>query len=228
MPQPFVDSNDNSTFDTGETCLGSAVAGQCSGPNGTWDANTNLWLETRVLYTGIPGANIDLGTSSQYVQNGSTILFNPTSFNVAEMGQATGDVTFADVNLNYPALDEEASGASSPSTFTTFGAVKSSGPNSLSCTFPAPGAPTFKDTLGMSYVQITEYDAGVVPSDAGGPVPSQVGQLVTHLTQFTGGFGTAFQLSNSNSQPANAGPFTIEVTEQSGSQASASVSGIAE
>jgi hypothetical protein len=53
--EPFVDSNDNGIRDTGETYIDEAPAdGQWNGPNGTWDNNTSIWTETRMLYTGRP------------------------------------------------------------------------------------------------------------------------------------------------------------------------------
>jgi hypothetical protein len=55
--EPFVDSNDNGVRDTGETYIDEAPAdGQWNGPNGTWDNNTSIWTETRMLYTGRPSS----------------------------------------------------------------------------------------------------------------------------------------------------------------------------
>ena len=55
--EPFVDSNDNGVRDAGETYIDEAPAdGQWNGPNGTWDNNTSIWTETRILYTGRPSA----------------------------------------------------------------------------------------------------------------------------------------------------------------------------
>ncbi|HSP78227.1 MAG TPA: hypothetical protein VLQ93_06840, partial [Myxococcaceae bacterium] len=53
--EPFVDSNDNGVWDVGETYIDEAPAdGQWNGPNGTWDNDTTIWTETRILYTGRP------------------------------------------------------------------------------------------------------------------------------------------------------------------------------
>jgi hypothetical protein len=107
IPQPFVDSNDSSVFDPDEFCAGISDGGICLGPNGQWDANTNVFVETRVLYTGSAGPNTitfsDPGASAGYV--------------MAEGQSKNGTVLWADVNLNYPAAS------------TVYSVVKSSGPS---------------------------------------------------------------------------------------------------
>ncbi|WP_224364295.1 Ig-like domain-containing protein [Hyalangium versicolor] len=53
--EPFVDNNDNGVRDPGETYIDEAPAdGQWNGPNGVWDNDTSIWVETRILYTGKP------------------------------------------------------------------------------------------------------------------------------------------------------------------------------
>lgn len=56
--EPFVDSNDNGVWDQGEVYIDEAPAdSQWNGPNGTWDNNTTIWAETRILYSDRPSTD---------------------------------------------------------------------------------------------------------------------------------------------------------------------------
>jgi hypothetical protein len=82
--EPFVDSNDNGIRDTGETYIDEAPAdGQWNGPNGTWDNNTSIWTETRMLYTGRPSSL----AGRVYITPGQFSGFCPD-------GVAKGDMTY--------------------------------------------------------------------------------------------------------------------------------------
>lgn len=63
VPEPFVDSNDNGRYDPGEPygdtdrydCATKAIVpknNHWDGPNGCWDANTQIWRATHIAYTG--------------------------------------------------------------------------------------------------------------------------------------------------------------------------------
>ncbi len=52
--EPFIDANDNGVYDSGEYFVDLNNNGKYDGPNGQWDADTTIWAETRVLYTGSP------------------------------------------------------------------------------------------------------------------------------------------------------------------------------
>jgi hypothetical protein len=55
LGEPYVDVNDNGRYDLGEPFLDVNNNGVWDGPNGKWDANTKIWTETVVVYTGTPG-----------------------------------------------------------------------------------------------------------------------------------------------------------------------------
>jgi hypothetical protein len=57
--EPFVDANDNGKWDPGEWWLDVNGDGQYTGPNGKWDADTVIWSQTRVVYTGLPAFAAD-------------------------------------------------------------------------------------------------------------------------------------------------------------------------
>ncbi len=52
--EPYVDANDNGKWDPGEWFLDVNGDGKYTGPNGKWDADTVIWSQTRVVYTGLP------------------------------------------------------------------------------------------------------------------------------------------------------------------------------
>lgn len=54
LGEPFVDANDNGRADAGEWFLDVNGSRTYDEANGTWDADTVIWAETRVAYTGFP------------------------------------------------------------------------------------------------------------------------------------------------------------------------------
>lgn len=52
LGEPFVDLNDNGIWDNNEPFVDVNGNHTYDGPNGKWDAQTLIWSETRVLYTG--------------------------------------------------------------------------------------------------------------------------------------------------------------------------------
>jgi hypothetical protein len=54
LGEPFLDVDDDGVRDSGEWYHDSNEDGSYTGPNGRWDADTVLWTQTRVLYTGHP------------------------------------------------------------------------------------------------------------------------------------------------------------------------------
>lgn len=68
LGEPFVDANDNGTRDWAEWYADVNEDWVYTGPNGVWDADTVIWTETRVLYTGTPwfGSNPMAGPFSNY------------------------------------------------------------------------------------------------------------------------------------------------------------------
>jgi len=93
--EAFVDANDNGVWDPGEFYIDdSPPNGRYDGPNGVYDANTTVWTEARILYTGYP----------------SLAQINPNPFsNACPNGLARGTFVnlipnFGDLNLNRPSI----------------------------------------------------------------------------------------------------------------------------
>lgn len=53
LTEPFVDSNDNGTWDPGERFVDVNGNGTWDGKNGKYDANTLIWVQERILWTGV-------------------------------------------------------------------------------------------------------------------------------------------------------------------------------
>ncbi|MFT3708702.1 MAG: hypothetical protein QM817_13710 [Archangium sp.] len=54
LTEPFVDSNDNGTWDAFERFIDANGNRQWDGKNGRWDANTLIWRQERIIWTGYP------------------------------------------------------------------------------------------------------------------------------------------------------------------------------
>jgi hypothetical protein len=54
LTEPFVDSNDNGTWDVDEKFLDVNADTKWNGKNNAWDANTTIWVQERLLWTGMP------------------------------------------------------------------------------------------------------------------------------------------------------------------------------
>jgi hypothetical protein len=79
--EPFVDANDNGKWDPGEWFLDVNGDGKYTGPNGKWDADTVIWSQTRVVYTGLPAFATDasgMNTLTRIYDFGGPIPPSPT------------------------------------------------------------------------------------------------------------------------------------------------------
>ncbi len=54
LTEPFVDSNDNGTWDANERFIDVNGNREWNGKNAKWDANTLIWRQERILWTGYP------------------------------------------------------------------------------------------------------------------------------------------------------------------------------
>lgn len=177
MGEPFVDVNDDGIWEPGEPFFDVNNNGVYDGPNGQWDANTVIWTQTRVLYTGFGIHNSVVPASPP-----------PIAVNSSSPGPATtatAVVSFSDENLN-------------PVTPYASYAVRS---ETTYCTPTVLFAPPSVDNLGMSftlkYCDMPAGTAGAVCSSACATSPCYVvpnvgnyAQAASGVISITGG-GTA-------------------------------------
>ncbi len=214
-PAPFVDANDNSVFDIGDTCI-SPVSGGCLGPNGTWDANTSVYVQTRVFFTGSPITfPPDAGLYSQDTainlgDGGNTMWFavlnGAPTLDVPQGSYQTIAVTYGDMNLNFPTTEDSATFACGQTSADSNIQVALAGTYNAQ---PGPNDPemTPNDTRIPANTNPVGCDAGVVTTDAGG-----ASTLICHpsysVTAFKGGFTTHYVVSDSMNMN---GPQAIDI-----------------
>jgi hypothetical protein len=184
LTEPFVDANDNGTWDQGELFVDTNGNGHWDGKNGTWDGDTFIWTQERVLWTGrpmepydfvgtgatiqslIPAADLALVCPS-YTSPGGPCTVATDANSGAE--QVFGLIYFADPWFNSPAQNGALDGCTAD--------VGTGSPVRASIQKPAPG-PRLTSSTG-DFVVIAISDArkgatGTVPGKRVPPVPYRV------------------------------------------------------
>ncbi|HUB06261.1 MAG TPA: hypothetical protein VMB50_04635 [Myxococcales bacterium] len=205
MPTPFVDSNDNSVWDPGEFCFGGAQ-GICPGPNHQWDGDDAVWIETRVVFTGDP---LVFGNGGPQISNWfSPASTGTNSFTVAKGAPITGHILWADMNMNMPAgattdCDTLQSSQACDTLYgvTMYGSSCSTAPT---VTYQGPSG-AGGDALGLDFARFglpasgnPDCDAGYYVDDAGAQVANPYCTFLTSISDFSGGFGVKYQVSESS------------------------------
>ncbi|EPX63422.1 hypothetical protein D187_005828 [Cystobacter fuscus DSM 2262] len=102
LTEPFVDNNDNGTWDAGERYVDANGNGQWDGKNGTFDPVTLIWVQERILWTGVPHAD-DRPTSTNATRNPRPVV-NPitpaTGNRLDKFGQLAAEFIVADPWFN--------------------------------------------------------------------------------------------------------------------------------
>lgn len=100
LTEPFVDSNDNGTWDGEERFIDVNGNGGWDGANGRWDANTLIWVQERLLWTGMPASEDTIPMPSV---TGHKVVFSPVSPARLDFKCPTGSLACAQAGN---ALDE--------------------------------------------------------------------------------------------------------------------------
>jgi hypothetical protein len=140
-----------------------------------WDGNANVWVESWILYTGDP----------------ATTVWNPAVGPTVGALAVTGDVTWADVNLNVPASQ----------TICDVSAPTSGEPQGFSCTYPfgaTAASPPDSYGMGKTPAQVEVCDAGYIILADGGQQANQVCSYLTVVSEFGSGFTGIYQLTDSS------------------------------
>lgn len=64
LPEPFVDADDNGTWDPDERFVDANANGKWDAANGKWDANALIWVSERIIWTGWPDPLDTVGPDS--------------------------------------------------------------------------------------------------------------------------------------------------------------------
>lgn len=112
LTEPFVDSNDDGTWNPGELFVDVNGNGVWDGKNGQYDANTLIWVQERILWTGIPH-ELDRKDPVPVVRQvdpippqGSDVV----NINVPHLGAAKSSFVYADPWFNGIARNSESDG----------------------------------------------------------------------------------------------------------------------
>lgn len=89
LTEPFVDSNDNGTWDSDERFIDVNGDKRWTGKNGRWDANTLIWVQEKILWTGIPHAYDSINPSPTLSSFNPAGPYNFTCPSMGTCNQAT-------------------------------------------------------------------------------------------------------------------------------------------
>lgn len=133
LTEPFVDANDNGTWDLDERYIDTNVNGTWDGKNGTFDASTLIWIQERILWTGIPHQR-DLEDPVSPVFK---LLLPTTPPAIGHFGSAAGMILLADPWFNSPAQNSDSDACSlSGSKLVVGSPEKFNGPG-VATTYPS-------------------------------------------------------------------------------------------
>lgn len=113
LTEPFVDANDNGTWDPGEKYLDTNGSGNWNGKNGEWDGNTLIWVQERLLWTGAPATEDTTGARPivKAVNPGGLALKCPAGAHCAQAGPpAVAQFVLSDPWYNTIAQNAESDG----------------------------------------------------------------------------------------------------------------------
>jgi hypothetical protein len=177
--EPYVDQNDNGAFDAGEWFLDVDHDGVYTPPNGTWDAQTKIWTQTAVIYTGYSAPEMEkavgppptyLGT--RWVSGGFVDACTPTpaAAPFAVLAKRTGppEIPPTSVGRVVVASDMNLNVLTSASTYR----VKVVEPGKVKASYW--GLASYADMLGLSYQYWPCDTAGSCASQCRAAVP-QIG-----------------------------------------------------
>lgn len=112
LTEPFVDNNDDGTWNAGERFVDVNGNGLWDGKNGKYDANTLIWVQERILWTGIPHA-LDRKDPIPVVRQvdpippaGSDVV----TLNIPHKGAKTSSFVYADPWFNGMARNSDGDG----------------------------------------------------------------------------------------------------------------------
>jgi hypothetical protein len=100
LTEPFVDSNDNGTWDPDERFIDINGNKLWDGKNDRWDANTLIWAEEKLLWTGIPAVEDTLDSVSGVA--GHRKIFSPVSPAQIALRCPTGSASCAQAGVPHP------------------------------------------------------------------------------------------------------------------------------
>lgn len=103
LTEPFVDSNDNGTWDEDEKFIDVNNDRKWNGKNEKWDSSTLIWVQERILWTGVPHPVHDAVPPSPVVSQASVSPPAPIAFLCPPGTAVGGQCGLATPNASTPA-----------------------------------------------------------------------------------------------------------------------------
>ncbi len=79
LSEPYIDGNDNYTFDSGELYIDVNTNGKFNGPDGVFQSNTTVWESMRILFSANTAPLVVTLTTPISIPNGGSQLFTVPS-----------------------------------------------------------------------------------------------------------------------------------------------------
>lgn len=140
LTEPFVDANDNGTWDANERFIDANNNGSWDGKNGKHDANALIWVQERILWTGQPAPQ-DVVAGARNPRPVMRILSpaDPLNINIAHRGTSP-EISFimADPWFNSPAQNGTDDGCSVDSGDLVLVSPSAPGPQGIAFLYGAP------------------------------------------------------------------------------------------
>jgi hypothetical protein len=120
LTEPFVDDNDNGTWDPGERYVDANGDGVWTGKNGRYDASTLIWVQERILWTGLPH-ELDYQLPNPVIQR----VLPVGSIEIPHFGEVVGQYRVSDPWFNSYAQNGASDGCKGdfPSVLNVFPAL---------------------------------------------------------------------------------------------------------
>ncbi|HEX8824411.1 MAG TPA: hypothetical protein VF794_31100 [Archangium sp.] len=112
LTEPFVDNNDNGTWDGKERYVDANGNGKWDGKNGQYDAVTLIWVQERILWTGWPDELDVVSSSSRNTRPVIRALSPELPVALAKHDQIGAEFLVSDPWFNSMASNESADGCS--------------------------------------------------------------------------------------------------------------------
>lgn len=201
LGEPFVDQNDDGVWEPGEWFLDLDGNGTWTGPNGRWDANTKIWTQTFVVYTGTSAALVDSGGALM-----GTRIVDPSAFVDACVSTAPPtpfDVLYA--TTVHPATSQPYVLVASDQNFNFLqagaGYAVDQIPSDADLTLDYFGLPSHADEVGMSWQYWPCAQDGTCASQCRATGANAPCVMRPVFTAFSCGYATSFSVTG-GSKPA--------------------------
>lgn len=165
--EPFVDSNDNGTWDPDERYVDTNNNSAWDGKNGAYDASTLIWVQNKLLWTGIPNAFEDIVLSANNPKPIFRQIAPSTPPDIVHFGCASFIAVVSDPWFNSLARNSNDDGCTIEGSTTVIASPSSFG-TGIRLTYPAA------TSLFYGVCDAHDPNGDPVPPQYSAPVPFSI------------------------------------------------------